>query len=104
MYQDISVVKKTGCNVLGNNQITNYTGNVREVYYLYGNKYMLTSRNTSTYNYDTSSYICYTDLTNKLQSNYDYIMPVYNVLATSMAILLFYTAYSLIIKKWWRRV
>lgn len=104
MYRDTSEIRDTGCNVLNaTDQITNYYGNSRIQYTLIGNKYKKYSQTTSSYNYDTSSYVCYTksDI-EQLQSNYDYIMPVYETMAIGLSLVVIYYAYKIILHPWWR--
>lgn len=106
MYRDVSSIRTTGCNVLNaQNQITNYLNNSRVQYTLIGNKYMEYSRSTSSYPYDTSSYTCYTiEQLSSLQSDFDYIIPIYQCFAIGFAFFLFYIVYKLFVHKFWRRL
>ena len=105
MYRDVSEIRTQGCNVLNaSNQITNYYGRSRIQYTLIGNKYKMYSQSSSSYDYDTSGYVCYTNAQIKeLQSDYDVWMPLYQAMAIGLAFFMFYMAYKIIIHKWWRR-
>lgn len=106
MYRDVSEIRDTGCNVLNaSNQITNYSGKSRIQYTYIGNEYKEYARSTSTYDYDTSGYVCYSkDQIMQLQSDYDAFTPIYEVMALILGLGLFYTAYKIFIHPFWRRV
>ena len=105
MYRDVSEIRQQGCNVLNaSNQITNYYNNSRIQYTMVGNKYKEYSKTTSSYNYDTTGYYCYTYAQIKeLQSDYDVYMPIYQGMAIGFCFFLFYMVYKIIVHKWWRK-
>lgn len=84
----------TGCNVVYNGYIDNYNGNTRSRYYFVGNRAVLSSRNTYTYNPRPADSVCATnsDLV------YNPELPIY---FEFISIILIFIALWLIAKTMW---
>jgi hypothetical protein len=105
MYRDVSAIPTTGCNIITSaTAITNYAStsgsNIRtRIYELIGNQYV--QRTDTTGSFPTNGY-CQSSIS-QLQSNFDYIIPIYHTIAIASAMVLFFLAYKLILHKWWRK-
>lgn len=105
IYADVSEIPTTGCNVLDSSgHITNYNGRNRKQFAIFGNKYLKYSDYTSSYNYDTSSYVCYSDLSNIVPSPFEWVEPFYSnsCIIISVAIIVF--SILLVPHKFWRKL
>lgn len=103
MYRDISSVNNYQCNVIVDNQtIATYSGTQVRVYKLVSNKYYL--NDTVDYSGLPTTLNCLThDEISVLPSNYDFIMPIFYIMAIFSSIFIFYSAYRLVIYPWFRR-
>jgi len=97
-YRDVSRIPTTGCNVITSSTvITNYSNNSSYTYELIGNAYIYRSTSPSTS--QPTNAVCQTNTQiQTLQSNYDYIIPLYHLSAIGSALVLFWIAYRIILK------
>lgn len=99
---DSSNLINANCWIINNqNQISSYQSNSRTRYYLFGNKWFKSDQ--STYSSIPNDYQCYTtEQIKDLPSPYDYIEPIYQIIAIVSVITIIFLAYKLIIYPFFR--
>jgi len=103
MYRDTSIITSTDCAIITDDQtILSYNGTTLNTYKLLSNKYYLSS-SASTTAYSGGSYCYSVSQLNTLPSRYDFITPVYHLMAIISVIFIFWAGYRLIIYPWFRR-
>lgn len=84
----------------GSDTLRAYKSGSYNTYNLFGNEWVLT--NQSNYYNQPDFCLTYTEV-QKLTSPYDFITPFYQIAAIFSAVLIFYAAYSLLIRPFFRR-
>lgn len=102
MKDDTSALTGYSCFVYyGDNHIRGYSTRQYSDYYLIGDKWVKTTTNTSTNNYNYSQYECLD--VSELSSRYSYIFPIYEIITFSLVLGLFYFIYRLIIRPFMKK-
>ena len=84
----------------GSDTLRVYKNNTYNTYNLFGNKWELTNQS----NYYSQPDFCLTfSQIQNLTSPYDFITPFYQIAAIFSAVLIFYSAYALLIRPFFRR-
>lgn len=95
------VISNASCYTFnGSDTLRGYRNQTVYIYNLFGNKWIQTSE--SNY-YNQPDYCLSYSTIQELPSPYDFITPIYYLLAILSAIFIFYSAYSLILKPFFRR-
>lgn len=105
MYRDITNVDAGTCAVIiDDNTLATFVPNQYNLYKLISNKYYLSSIDTSIDGGAPVDTVCYTSAEiNTLPSKFDFITPVYHLMAIISVVLIFYFAYKLILFPFWRK-
>jgi len=104
MYRDVSQIPTTlNCvKIIDDKSLIVYTSDSTKIYKYIGNKYYATE--TFEPNTPHTEDICYTSTEiQTLPSTYDFITPIYHILAILSALAIFYFAYKLILYPFFRK-
>lgn len=104
LYRDVSDIDQQSCSTLSSSgTITTYSSNRRKIYEYIGNKYVLRSENDGNYSSTIANSICLSNqqLTT-LQSDYDFITPVYHTIGIFSFLFIVFFAYRLLIYPFFR--
>lgn len=104
MYRDVTEIPDTlNCvKIIDDKSLIVYTNDSTTIYKLISNKYYATE--TFDPNTPKTEDVCYTSAEiQNLPSTYDFIVPIYHIIAIISAIALFYFAYKLILYPFFRK-
>lgn len=106
-YRDVSNIPTGGCVIMNSSTaLTHYAStsgsNIRtRAFELIGNKYI--QRTDTTGSFPNNGFCQSANTLQNLQSNWDYIMPIYHTLAIVAIIMIIFLAYRLILYPFWRK-
>lgn len=104
MYRDVTQLPETtNCiKLVDDKAMIVYTNDETAIYKLHGNKYYRTE--TFEPNTPKTEDVCYTiSDVSTIPSPYDFITPLYYLMAMASFLFIIFVAYKLILHPWWRK-